>query len=215
MLHFSFNFHPPRGLPLPVDLVYNSTIDNEGANPMKISNIKRMTLSALCVALCVVLPIAFHVIPNAGAVLLPMHIPVLLCGLVCGWQYGLLCGILGPLVSSVLTGMPPAAILPGMMVECGMYGCVGGLMMECIRTGSLYRDLYISLPVAMLAGRVISGIVNALILTPGLSFTAWATASFVTALPGISVQLIMLPTLVVALNRAGLVPVRYAAQPMR
>ena len=182
---------------------------------MKISNIKRMTLSALCVALCVVLPIAFHVIPNAGAVLLPMHIPVLLCGLVCGWQYGLLCGILGPLVSSVLTGMPPAAILPGMMVECGLYGCVGGLMMECIRTGSLYRDLYISLPVAMLAGRVISGIVKALILTPGLSFTAWATASFVTALPGSSVQLIMLPTLVVALNRAGLVPFRYAVQPMR
>ena len=182
---------------------------------MKISNIKRMTLSALCVALCVVLPIAFHVIPNAGAVLLPMHIPVLLCGLVCGWQYGLLCGILGPLVSSVLTGMPPAAILPGMMVECGMYGCVGGMMMERVRTGSLYGDLYICLPVAMLAGRVISGIVKALILTPGLSFTAWATASFVTALPGISVQLIMLPTLVVALNRAGLVPVRYAAQPMR
>ena len=179
---------------------------------MKFSNIKRLTLSALCVALCVVLPIAFHAIPNAGSVLLPMHIPVLLCGLVCGWQYGLLCGILGPLLSSLVTGLPPAAILPGMMVECGMYGCVGGLLMERVRTGSLYGDLYISLPVAMLAGRVISGIVKALILTPGLSFTAWATASFVTALPGISVQLILLPTLVVALNRAGLVPVRYAVR---
>ena len=177
---------------------------------MKISNIKRMTLTALCIALCVVVPMAFHVIPNAGAVMLPMHIPVLLCGLVCGWQYGLLCGILGPLVSSVLTGMPPAAMLPGMMVECGMYGCVGGLMMEYIHTGSLYADLYISLPVAMLMGRVISGIVKALILTPGLSFTAWATASFVTALPGISIQLILLPTLVVALTRASLIPGRYA-----
>ena len=177
---------------------------------MRISHIKRMTLSALCIALCVVVPMAFHVIPNAGAVMLPMHIPVLLCGLVCGWQYGLLCGILGPLVSSVLTGMPPAAMLPGMMVECGMYGCVGGLMMEYIHTGSLYADLYISLPVAMLMGRVISGIVKALILTPGLSFTAWATASFVTALPGISIQLILLPTLVVALTRAGLIPGRYA-----
>ena len=179
---------------------------------MKFSNIKRLTLSALCVALCVVLPIAFHAIPNAGSVLLPMHIPVLHCGLVCGWQNGLLCGILGPLLSSLVTSMPPAAILPGMMVECGMYGCVGGLLMERVRTGSLYGDLYISLPVAMLAGRVISGIVKALILTPGLSFTAWATASFVTALPGISVQLILLPTLVVALNRAGLVPVRYAVR---
>jgi hypothetical protein len=177
---------------------------------MRSSHIKSMTITALCIALCVVVPMAFHVIPNAGAVMLPMHIPVLLCGLVCGWQYGLLCGILGPLVSSVLTGMPPAAMLPGMMVECGMYGCVGGLMMEYIHTGSLYADLYISLPVAMLMGRVISGIVKALILTPGLSFTAWATASFVTALPGISIQLILLPTLVVALTRASLIPGRYA-----
>ena len=161
---------------------------------MKLSPIKRLTLSALCIALCVVLPMAFHVIPNAGSVMLPMHIPVLLCGLVCGWQYGLLCGLLGPLVSSVLTGMPPAAVLPGMMVECGMYGCVGGLMMERIRTGSLYADLYISLPVAMLAGRILSGIAKALILAPGTSFTAWATASFVTALPGISIQLILIPS---------------------
>lgn len=176
---------------------------------MRISHIKRMTLSALCIALCVVVPMAFHVIPNAGTVMLPMHIPVLLCGLVCGWQYGLLCGILGPLVSSVLTGMPPAAMLPGMMVECGMYGCVGGLMMEYIHTGSLYADLYISLPVAMLMGRVISGIVKALILTPGLSFTAWVTASFVTAFPGIMIQLIFLPTLIVALTRARLIPGRY------
>ena len=177
---------------------------------MKISPIKRLTLTALNVALCVVLPMAFHIIPNAGSVMLPMHIPVLLCGLVCGWQYGLLCGILGPLVSSVLTSMPPAAMLPGMMVECGMYGCVSGLMMERIHTGSLYADLYISLPVAMLVGRVISGIVKALILTPSLSLTAWATASFVTALPGISIQLILLPTLIVALTRAGLIPGRYA-----
>ena len=176
---------------------------------MKISNIKRMTLTALCIALCVVVPMAFHVIPNAGAVMLPMHLPVLLCGLVCGWQYGLICGIMGPLVSSVMTGMPPAAMLPGMMVECGMYGCVGGLLMERIRTGSLYADLYICLPAAMLAGRVISGVVKALILTPGLSFTAWATASFVTALPGISIQLILLPTLIVALTRASLIPGRY------
>lgn len=178
---------------------------------MTMSYIKRLTISALCIALCVVLPMAFHVIPNAGSVMLPMHIPVLLCGLVCGWQYGLLCGILGPVVSSLVTGMPPAAILPGMLVECGMYGCVGGLLMERIRTGSLYADLYICLPAAMLAGRVISGIVKALILTPGMSFTAWATASFVTALPGISIQLILLPTLIVALIRAGLVPARYGS----
>lgn len=178
----------------------------------KMSGIKKMTISALCTALCVVLPIAFHIIPNAGSVLLPMHIPVLLCGLVCGWQYGLLCGVLGPVLSSVLTGMPPAAILPSMIVELGFYGCVSGLMMEYVHTGSLYGDLYISLPAAMLAGRVASGIAKALIFAPGTSFTAWATASFVTALPGISVQLIVLPTLVVALTRAGLVSARYSVK---
>ncbi|MBR2048421.1 MAG: ECF transporter S component [Oscillospiraceae bacterium] len=174
------------------------------------SVVKQLTLSALCTALCVVLPIAFHIIPNAGSVLLPMHIPVLLCGLVCGWQSGLLCGVLGPILSSVLTGMPPAAILPGMIVELGIYGCVSGLMMERIRTGSLYADLYISLPTAMLAGRVLSGIAKALIFAPGTSFAAWATASFVTALPGISVQLVVLPTLIVALTRAGLISRRYS-----
>ena len=110
--------------------------------------------------------------------------------------------------------MPPAAILPGMMVECGMYGCVGGLLMERIRTGSLYGDLYLCLPAAMLAGRVISGIVKALILTPGMGFAAWATASFVTALPGICIQLILIPNLIAALTRAGLIPARYASSRM-
>lgn len=190
---------------------YNRASSREGEIPMeKMSSIKRLTLSALCTALCVVLPIAFHMIPNAGSILLPMHIPVLLCGLVCGWQYGLLCGVLGPILSSILTGMPPAAILPSMVVELGMYGCVSGLMMDRVRTGSLYADLYISLPTAMIAGRVVSGIAKALIFAPDTSFAAWATASFVTALPGISVQLIVLPTLIVALTRAGLISGRYA-----
>jgi hypothetical protein len=100
-------------------------------------------------------------------------------------------------------------MLPGMIVELGIYGCVSGLMMDNIRTGRLYGDLYLSLPVAMLAGRVCSGIAKALIFAPGTSLAAWATASFVTALPGISIQLMILPTLIVALSRAGLIPRRY------
>ena len=82
-------------------------------------SIKNMTLTAVCIALCVVLPIAFHSIPDAGSVFLPMHIPVLICGMICGWPYGFICGLMGPLVSSALTGMPPIAILPAMMLECG------------------------------------------------------------------------------------------------
>lgn len=174
-----------------------------------IHSVKRMTMAAVCIALCVVLPIAFHSIPDAGSVFLPMHIPVLMCGMICGWPYGLLCGLMGPLLSSVLTGMPPVAFLPAMMVECGTYGLVSGLVLRHLHTRSTYGDLYIALVAAMLAGRVVSGIAKALIFTPGLAMSAWITASFVTALPGILIQLIFLPSVVFTLMKARVIPVRY------
>ncbi|MBP3684498.1 MAG: ECF transporter S component [Oscillospiraceae bacterium] len=174
------------------------------------SSIRNMTMAAVCVALCVVLPIAFHSIPDAGSVFLPMHIPVLICGMICGWPYGLLCGLMGPLVSSALTGMPPIAFLPAMMVECGTYGLVSGLMLKYVHTRSTYADLYIALVVAMIAGRVVSGIAKALIFTPGLALSAWVTASFVTALPGIIIQLVFLPSVVCTLMKAKVIPQRYA-----
>ena len=177
---------------------------------MKRTSIKNMTLAAVCVALCVVLPIAFHSIPNAGSVFLPMHIPVLICGMICGWPYGLLCGLMGPLLSSVLTGMPPAAMLPAMMVECGTYGMVSGLVLKVVRTRNTYVDLYIALVTAMLAGRVVSGIAKALIFSPGMALSAWVTASFVTALPGIVVQLVFLPSVVQVLMKAKVIPQRYS-----
>lgn len=176
------------------------------------NSVKKMTLSAVCVALCVVLPIAFHSIPDAGSVLLPMHIPVLICGMICGWPYGLMCGLMGPLLSSVLTGMPPVAYLPAMMVECGVYGLVSGLMLGFVRTKSTYADLYISLVTAMLAGRVVSGIAKALIFTPGMAMSAWVTVSFITALPGILIQLVFLPTVVFTLMKARIIPVRYTKE---
>ncbi len=173
------------------------------------THIKKLVLTAVCTALCVVVPMAFHSIPNGGAMFLPMHIPVLLCGMVCSWPLGLVCGVLGPLLSSILTGMPRAAGLPGMLVECAVYGAAAGLFLRYIRTGSRYTDLYLSLVPAMLLGRVLSGIVKGLILTPGLSLTTWATASFVTALPGITIQLVLVPVLVLGLERAKLIPKRY------
>ena len=75
---------------------------------MKQSHTKNLVLTAFCIALCIVLPMAFHAI-GAGATFLPMHIPVLLCGLLCGWPFGAACGLIGPLLSSLLTGMPPAS----------------------------------------------------------------------------------------------------------
>ena len=176
---------------------------------MKKNSIKNMTLTAVCIALCVVLPIAFHSIPDAGSVFLPMHIPVLICGMICGWPYGFICGLMGPLLSSALTGMPPVAILPAMMLECGTYGLVSGIMLKLVHTRRTYGDLYIALVTAMLAGRVMSGIAKALIFMPGLSMTAWITASFVTALPGILIQLVFLPSVVMTLMKAKIVPVRY------
>ena len=173
------------------------------------NSIKNMTLTAVCIALCVVLPIAFHSIPNAGSVFLPMHIPVLICGMICGWPFGFLCGLMGPLLSSVLTGMPPIAMLPAMMVECGVYGLVSGLMLKFVHTKNTFGDLYIALVTAMVAGRVLSGIAKALIFTPGMALSAWVTASFVTALPGILIQLVFLPSVVFALMKARIIPLRY------
>ena len=174
-----------------------------------LSPVRRMVSAALCVALCVVLPIAFHAVPNAGSVFLPMHIPVLLCGLVCGWHYGFLCGLLGPLLSSLITGMPPAAYLPPMMVECAVYGIAAGLMLKFVRTGRLAADLYIALGTAMVAGRVVSGVAKALIFTPGMTMGAWVTAGFITAAPGIIIQLILIPQVVGLLMKAGVLPHRY------
>lgn len=173
------------------------------------SSVKNITFTAVCIAMCVVLPIAFHSIPDAGSVFLPMHIPVLICGMICGWPCGFICGLMGPLLSSALTGMPPIAILPAMMLECGVYGLVSGMMLKLVHTRSTCGDLYIALVVAMLAGRVFSGIAKALIFMPGISMTAWITASFVTALPGILIQLVFLPGVVMTLMKAKIIPVRY------
>ena len=176
---------------------------------MKMTYTKKLVICAACIALCVVLPMAFHAIPNAGQVILPMHIPVLLCGLMCPWPYGFACGLLGPLLSSLTTGMPLAAILPSMMVECAVYGGIAGVMMRYVRTKKSWLDLYISMLTAMVAGRVVAGLAKAWIFTPGTAPFAWVTTSLVTGIPGIVIQLVLLPILVTALTHAKLLPKRY------
>lgn len=177
----------------------------------KMSYVKKSIITAACIALCVVLPMAFHSIPNAGSVFSPMHIPVLLCGLICGWPFGLLCGIAGPFLSSVLIQMPPMAYLPGMLVELAVYGLIAGLMMQLVHTGKLYVDLYISLIVSLLAGRVAAGAANGLIFAAGdYSVAVWAASYFVTAWPGILIQVALIPAIIAALEKAKLIPKRYA-----
>ena len=176
---------------------------------MKLTPVKKLVFTAVCAALCLVLPMAFHTVPNAGTIFLPMHIPVLLCGLICGWPYGGVCGLLGPLISSLITGMPPAAMLPSMMVECCAYGFVTGMLMRHVHTKHAVADLYISLVAAMVVGRVVAGFAKAWIFTPGISPFAWVTTSLIAGIPGIVIQLILMPMVVLALTKAKLIPTRY------
>ena len=114
------------------------------------------------------------------------------------------------MLSGLLTGMPPAPMLPPMTCELLVYGLVSGLLSRVVRTGNATADLYISLVGAMLAGRVVAGVLRALIFSPGAySLEAWLTASFVTAIMGIVLQLAVVVPIVVSLERAGLVPPRY------
>lgn len=175
---------------------------------------KKLCIAAICIALCYVLPLALHGVA-LGSILSPMHIPVLLCGLVCGGGCGLLCGLLGPILSSVLSGMPPAVMLVRMIPELCVYGLVAGLSMKWIRIGKTGGDVYCSLGIAMVAGRIVGGIATAIFysVTSGVySITLWATSYFVEAVPGIVAHLILVPTLYATLLKAKLIPSRYPKQ---
>ena len=126
------------------------------------------------------------------------------------WQFGLLCGLAGPALSSALCGMPPVSILPSMMIELAVYGLIAGIMMRCVRTRHVYADLYISLIVAIVAGRVVNGLVNALIFARGsYSMATWVAGSVVKSWPGTVIQLVFIPSIVFALMKARLIPERY------
>lgn len=178
----------------------------------KMTPVSKCAVTAVCMALCVVLPLTLHAIPNGGKLFSPMHIPVLLCGLVCGWQYGLACGLAGPILSSLLTGMPTMGTPTqyGMIIELAVYGLAAGLMMRLVHTKKQTADLYISLLTAMLAGRIAGGLSKALFFSAGsYTFGAWASAYFTAGLPGIVIHLILVPVLYLALCKAHLVPARY------
>lgn len=170
---------------------------------MKKTNVKTLTVAAMCFAMGILLPVLFHAM-GLGSAFLPMHIPVLLCGLLCGWRFGALCGFFVPLLSAVLTGMPPIfPVAPAMMLELCAYGALCGFFYQNKR-----QNIYLSLMAAMLGGRVVSGVANALLLGFAgrpYGLEAFLTGAFVTALPGIAIQLLLIPVLVLALQRTGLV----------
>lgn len=179
----------------------------------QMSSVKRISLCAMCIALCYVLPIAFHSV-GLGSVLSPMHIPVLLCGIICGAGSGFLCGLIGPILSSLLSGMPPVLMLIRMLPELCIYGLVSGLLIGRVHTGRSAADLYISLIAAMISGRIAGGCATAIFysVTSGVySLPLWFTGYFVESLPGIITHLLIVPALVFTLQKARLIQHNCAA----
>lgn len=147
-------------------------------------------------ALALVLPFITGQIPYIAQILLPMHFPVFLCGMICGPAYGAAVGIIAPLLRSAFFGMPPmypTAI--AMCFELGTYGLISGLLYGHLNPKSL-KNVYVSLIGGMIAGRLIWGIMMFILLTvKGNSFTfkAFLMGAFITAIPGIILQLIIIP----------------------
>jgi len=174
----------------------------------KMSRTKRYVLTAMCITLCAVLPLVLHAVPGAGSTILPMHIPVLLCGLIVGWPFGLMAGLFGPLLSSFTTGMPLMAYAPIMMIELAVYGMVAGMIMPIARTKNQYANIYIALIPAMILGRIIAGIARAFMFVPETHNThlAWFVSSyFITSAPGIIIQLILIPVIIIALEKTNII----------
>ena len=177
-------------------------------------NTKNLTLGALFLALGLVLPFVTGQISQIGSMLLPMHLPVFLCGLICGWQYGALVGAVTPLLRSVLFGMPPLfPTATAMAFELLTYGLVTGLLYGRSRRQGM-AALYRSLLAGMVAGRLVWGCVQGLLLgLSGSSFTLqmFLAGSLLNAVPGIVLQLVLIPAVMAALDRTGLVPYRQNA----
>ncbi|MBQ4055100.1 MAG: ECF transporter S component [Clostridia bacterium] len=164
--------------------------------------ILKMTLAALFLALAYVMPFMTGQIPEIGAMLCPLHIPVLLCGFICGWPWGLAVGFTAPLLRSLILGMPP--LFPTavcMAFELAAYGCIAGMMHRLLPRRKPY--VYCSLLVAMIVGRIVWGLAMLIccgIDRSGFTFAAFIAGAFTNALPGIAVQIVLVPLLVMILD---------------
>lgn len=169
---------------------------------------KNLTLSAMFMAVGMVLPFLTGQIQQIGNMLLPMHLPVFLCGLICGWQYGAAVGFILPFLRSVTFGMPPLfPTATSMAFELATYGLVAGFLYGHSRWQCVIA-LYRSLIAAMLAGRIVWGVVQIVLLGLNGSTFTWQmflTGALLKAIPGIIVQLTLIPAIMIALNKTGLV----------
>lgn len=169
---------------------------------------KKLILSALFLAVGIILPFITMQIPTIGNMLCPMHIPVLLCGFVCGGPYGLAVGLMTPLVRSMLTGFPtlyPTAI--SMSIELAVYGgLTGALYSKATGRGKGIRGIYLVLLASMLSGRVVWGVASWILYRIVGNVFTWqifAAQAFVNAIPGIVLQLVLIPMIVRRLQKAN------------
>lgn len=168
--------------------------------------VRRLTYSALFLAIAMVLPFVTGQIPQVGSMLSPMHIPVLLCGFLCGWPWGLSVGFVAPLLRSVIFGIP--AMFPGavaMAFELAVYGSLSGLLYHLLPKKKWM--IYAVLVISMLAGRVVWGIARLILAgLSGNSFTwgLFLAGAFTNAIPGIILHIVLIPVLVMTMERAGL-----------
>lgn len=170
---------------------------------MRKSTTKKMVYAGVLLAVGILLPFLTAQIPSLGSRMLPMHIPVLLAGFICGWPYGLVIGFILPLFRSVLFGMPP--MFPtalAMAFELAVYGAVTGILYKILPKKNI--SIYISLIISMICGRIVWGIVSFILYgLSGSPFTwqIFMTGAFANAIPGIIIQIIIIPIIVIALKK--------------
>ncbi len=177
------------------------------------SKTKFITLTAVFCALGALLPQAFHIFgETAGKVFLPMHIPAMLAGLIVSPVSGLVCGLLSPILSFLITGgaMPILIKVPFMMLEVGAYGLFCGLFSQKVFSKARIADIIINIAsvfIAQIAGRIVNaaGVLAAVhilgVTHKGVSLGAVYT-SVIAGLPGIVIQLLLVPVLAVLLKKA-------------
>ena len=168
--------------------------------------IRRLTYAALYLAIAMVLPFVTGQIPEIGSMLCPMHIPALLCGFMCGWPWGLAVGFIAPLLRSVLFGMPPMfPTAVAMAFELATYGALAGFLYR--KFPKTIPGIYASLLIAMICGRLVWGVVRLILAGVqgnGFTFAMFLSGAITTAIPGIIAQLVLIPAIVYAMEKAGL-----------
>lgn len=175
----------------------------------------KLTCAAVCVALAIVLPKLTGGVQLLGQSISPMHIPALLCGLTCGWQWGLGAGFLMPVLAAA-TGMPPWPVAWPMAFECAAYGLFTGLLYPMLLKKTRMPSLVCMLTamvISMILGRLVGGAAKALLLTLGLissqspfTFAAFLTSYFAATAVGAVVHLLLVPSVVTVLEQARLSP---------